>query len=83
MHQSGGDDLYGAWKNFRADWAGKLSRPADSSTAKLIERGLRSEPHPRLSPDGKTLAYVAMNGRDIERIVVRDVPSGRTVATTG
>ncbi len=47
---------------------------------KVLVRGLRREPRPRLSPDGRLLAYRRDDGRDVEQLVVRDVSTGTEYA---
>ncbi|MBI4502722.1 MAG: PD40 domain-containing protein [Gemmatimonadetes bacterium] len=77
LSQSGGD-LYRDWRAFRDDWPTGAS--ADSRST-IIARGLRAEPRPHLSPDGGRLAYVANDGRTHERVVIRDLRAGKTVAS--
>lgn len=75
LRRAGGDDI-GAWTDFRDAW-----RSADASApGTVIARGLWAPPRLRLSPDGKRLAYVVMDGRARERVVVRDAVTLAVVA---
>src|SRR5574341_1760737 len=74
---AGGVGVDAAWEALRAEWEVKAS---GSSPGRIIARGLRVEPRPRLSPDGHLLAYVHADGRADVRLMVREVASGQTVA---
>ncbi|MFN2570831.1 MAG: hypothetical protein ABR537_04340, partial [Gemmatimonadales bacterium] len=50
--------------------------PATRSRSTLIAGRLRSEPVPRISPDGRALAYVFDDGRGARRLRVVDPQSG-------
>jgi len=52
--------------------------PAGDSftTSRLIARELRTEPVPRVSPDGNRIAYVYDDGRDARKLRVVDAQSG-------
>ena len=77
LKQAGGNGLDADWKGF-AGWWNRGSPPAPS---RIIARGLRAEPRPRVSPDGKQLAFISSDGRTRERLVVRDLQTGRDVAS--
>jgi hypothetical protein len=78
MQGAGGVGVDSAWRAMRADWQ---SRAAGESQGRVIARGLRGEPRPRVSPDGRLLAYVQANGRSDLKLVVRDLASGSVTAT--
>ncbi len=78
MRGAGGVGADSVWRALRADWVAATRGGAPGT---VIARGLRVEPHPRVSPDGRLLAYVQADGRSDLRLVVREIASGRTVAT--
>ncbi|MBI2536245.1 MAG: hypothetical protein HYW06_04615 [Gemmatimonadetes bacterium] len=78
MQGAGGVGVDSAWRALRADWDLKAR---GASPGRVIARGLRVEPRPRVSPDGRLLAYVHGDGRADLRLVVREVASGNTIAT--
>ena len=78
MQGAGGVGVDSAWRALRADWQTKAK---GESRGRLIARALRVEPRPRVSPDGRLLAYVHADGRADFRLVVREVASGNTIAT--
>lgn len=76
LQAAGGAAVDDVWAVLR-----QAARPAVvADTPSVWERGLRTEPHPALSPDGRRVAYVASTGRSIERLVVRDVASGEVMS---
>lgn len=77
LAKGGGARLHPGWTAFRESW-GRDSSNADS-TGVLI-RGLRVEPRPRVSPDGRWIAYVDADGKRTSDVVVRDT---RTWAEVG
>ncbi|HLB38361.1 MAG TPA: hypothetical protein VJL31_17460 [Gemmatimonadales bacterium] len=78
MRGAGGVGVDSAWRALRAEWQ---VRGAGESRGRVIVRALRGEPRPRVSPDGRRLAYVQADGRSDLRLVVRDVGSGNVIAT--
>jgi len=49
------------------------------TSSTLVAGGLRSQPTPRISSDGRSIAYVCDDGRGARRIRVSDVSSGRVL----
>ncbi len=78
MRGAGGVGADSAWRALRADWE---AEPRRGTPGTVIARGLRVEPRPRVSPDGRLLAYVQADGRSDLRLVVREIASGRIIAT--
>jgi hypothetical protein len=77
LRGAGGDGLDTDWSHFEKSW--QADDPPKPSTV-LLARGLRVEPHPRLSADGTRLAFVQNDGKNIERVVVRGLKDGREIA---
>ncbi len=77
MRGAGGVGVDSAWRALRAAWEIKA---AGASRGQVFARGLRVEPRPRVSPNGRRLAYVHADGRADPRLVVREIASGNTVA---
>jgi len=77
LQAAGGVGVDSVWRALRADWQ---IRAGGESRGRVIARGLRVEPRPRLSADGRRLAYVHADGRADIRLVVLELPSGRTTA---
>ena len=69
-----GIDLERSWN---ASVAG-ASPPAEatSTRSRLLVGGLRAEPFPRVSPDGRSIAYVHNDGRGAARIRIIDPENG-------
>jgi hypothetical protein len=78
MKGAGGVGVDSVWRALRRDW---VSRTRGGTPGMVIARGLRAGPRPRVSPDGRLLAYVRADGRSEAALVVRDIASGRTIAT--
>ncbi|MBI4421967.1 MAG: PD40 domain-containing protein [Gemmatimonadetes bacterium] len=95
LKQAGAFGLGTGWKEFRRRWenlagvqpepvagSGEPSEPPSSPLpAAVIARGLRAEPHPQLSPDGRHLAYMVVDGRHRDRVAVRDLAAGQEIAS--
>ncbi len=77
MRGAGGVGVDSAWRALRSDW---VNRTRSGTPGTVIARGLRVEPHPRVSPDGRLLAYVQADGRSDLQLVVREIASGRIAA---
>jgi hypothetical protein len=81
--------LAGAPRPLAEDWALAIARavPADTAAAgKRLIGGLRSAPVPRVAPDGRRVAYLYDDGRDMRRLRIAEVPAWRTLrshAVTG
>lgn len=73
LKDAGGQGVGGAWRAIREAWA---DRAGASDSGAVIASGLYEEPRPQLSPDGRYLAYVHVDGRDDPRAVVRDLAAG-------
>ncbi|HUC40637.1 MAG TPA: hypothetical protein VMR92_07360, partial [Gemmatimonadales bacterium] len=67
-----GIDLESSWK------ASVVAASAESTgtRSRLLVGGLRAEPFPRVSPDGRSIAYVHNDGRGAQRIRIIDPESG-------
>jgi hypothetical protein len=78
LAKAGGERLSEAWERLRTP--GPATPPADPEP-EIIARGLRSEPHPRVSPDGSRFAFVRDDGVSDPALIVMDVGSRRVVAT--
>jgi hypothetical protein len=76
LEAAGGRPLDEAWERLRAG-----ARPDASPRRRILVRGLRVEPGPRLSPDGSRVAYVVSRGRTPEYVEIRSVV-GDTVLET-
>lgn len=76
LEGAGGHDVRAGWRALREHWR----RPAPAPEGRIVARGLRSDPQPRVSPDGTFLAYVRSDGRQIPAVVVVDRSDGRAVA---
>jgi hypothetical protein len=72
---AGVDDINEAWKRLRES-AAVADQPVE-----LVDRGLRREPRLRLSADGSLLAYRRVDGKHVERVVVRDIAAGEMRAS--
>jgi hypothetical protein len=46
------------------------------ASSEVIERGLRVEPGPRVSPDGRDLVYQRSDGKNVSQLVIIDLSSG-------
>ncbi len=75
MKGAGTDGVDGGWGRLRAN------SERGGLTGALIVRGLRSEPRPRVSADGRLLAYRNNDGKNIERLIVHDLASGTQIAS--
>lgn len=74
IRSAGADGVDAGWERLRAQ-AGK-----GGSSGEIVERGLRSEPRPRVSPDGSRLAYRRDDGKSVQQLVVLDLGSGEELA---
>ena len=72
---AGTDGVDVGWERLRAN------SERGGETGALIVRGLRSEPRPRVSADGRLLAYRDNDGKNIERLIIRDLESGTQIAS--
>jgi len=67
-----GVDLESSWKA-----SVQAANPETTSTrSRLLVGGLRAEPFPRVSPDGRSIAYVHNDGRGAPRLRIIDPESG-------
>jgi hypothetical protein len=73
MKAAGGEGVGTGWARIRP-----ALRP-ERMMGDVVERGLRSEPRPRVSAGGRYVAYRRSDGRHVERLVVRALPSGAEV----
>lgn len=78
MKGAGGVGVDSAWRALRSGWLARTR--GSSSPARVIARGLRFEPRPRVSADGRLLAYVQADGRADVQVVIRETATGRVVA---
>jgi len=78
MKGAGGVGVDSAWRALRAAWLERAAGPAGARS--IVARGLRVEPRPRVSPDGRLLAYVQADGRTDVQVVIREIGSGRVAA---
>jgi len=74
MRSAGADGVDPGWERLRVQ-ANRGGRSGE-----IVERGLRSEPRPRLSQDGGQLAYRRDDGRNVQQVVVLDAGSGGELA---
>ncbi|UCD24672.1 MAG: PD40 domain-containing protein, partial [Gemmatimonadota bacterium] len=75
MKGAGTDGVDSGWERLR------MNSQSDGTTGELVVRGLRSEPRPRVSVDGRLLAYRNNDGKNIERLIVHDLERGEEVAS--
>ena len=73
LRSAGADGVDEAWAALRDRWTPERAGPR----GRVLVRGLRVVPHPRLSSDGSRLAYVHIDGRNPSRVVVVDRTTGR------
>jgi len=70
----------GAPRSIFQTWAEAIAtaapRAGDPTDSRLLMGRLRSEPVPRVSPDGRSIAYVYDDGRDARRLRVVDARTG-------
>jgi WD40-like Beta Propeller Repeat len=78
LRHAGGMGVERVWSAMRAHWDSLAHAGAAGS---VVVRGLRAAPRPHLSPDGARLAYVEVTGRTDAHVVVRDLASGRAMAS--
>ncbi|NIM50046.1 MAG: hypothetical protein GTN62_06885 [Gemmatimonadales bacterium] len=78
MRRAGGEGVAQGW--YRLHRRALTDGAAGDSDQVVLDRGLRSEPHPRISPDGRVLAYVRNDGRRSPEVVVRSLASRAVVA---
>jgi hypothetical protein len=71
LRGSGGESVADGWQRL-LDRAAADAGPRPPSRT-VIERGLRAEPRPRVSPDGQQLAYVKNSGKAEAHVVVRSL----------
>ena len=81
VQRSGGPPVREGWEQVRAQWEAAGGTAGGGGITRTLVRGLRAEPRPRLSPDGRLLAYVHADHRTDTRLVVLEWETGRTVAT--
>ena len=73
LEQAGGERVTDGWTRLR-----EASTPTSAVTPdELLARGLRARPRLALSSDGRTLAFVHNDGRDVPRVVLRDLATLR------
>jgi len=68
LRSAGGEGVEEGWRRLRSRAEVDAARPAAERT--VIERGLRVRPRPRVSPDGRWLAYVRNPGKTEAHVVV-------------
>jgi hypothetical protein len=72
-----GSGVREVWDAVHSEWQ---QASVGAARGRVLVRGLRGEPRPRISPDGTRLAYVHADGKSDARVVVLDRASGRVVA---
>ena len=77
MKGAGGVGPDSVWRALRNTW---VDRTRGGTPGTVIARGLRVEPRPSVSPNGRFLVYVRADGRAEPVLVVWDIASGRSVA---
>jgi len=75
MKSAGGESVGDGWR--------RLEHPAATARGdyRVLERGLRTEPKARVSPDGTRICFKRLDGRNPEQLVVRDLNTGDDIAT--
>ncbi|HEX4628456.1 MAG TPA: hypothetical protein VH137_06655, partial [Gemmatimonadales bacterium] len=83
MERGGGRSLAEEWRRGTqpAPETGAASALASSTAERLIDSLLRTEPVPRVSPDGRRVAYVRDDGKGASELRVIDAATFRTLAT--
>lgn len=76
LKAAGGRGVDAAWRDLRS-----MARAPGSHSGAVVVGGLRSEPHPRLSPSGAYLAYRHDDGRADTRVVVLAADDHREVVS--
>jgi hypothetical protein len=71
LRRAGATDVGQGWTRLRERALADGGQPAPTRT--ILDRGLRVQPRPRVSPDGTRLAYVHNDGRSDTRVVVRSI----------
>ena len=75
LRRAGGDGIDAGWARLRERWA-----PASLPDGRVMRRGLRTAPQPRLAADGKHLALLEVDGRSPARVVVASLDDGSEIA---
>lgn len=73
LERSGGESVAQGWQRLASlvvlnDASRATARGSDT----VLVRGLRALPRAALAPDGRRVAYVAVEGRNVERLVIAD-----------
>lgn len=71
LRGAGGTALEPGWHALREAWTGR-----GASQGRVLVRGLRVEPRPRVGPDGRTIAYVHDDGRATIHLAFLDPATG-------
>ncbi len=78
LRAAGGEGVDGGWDRLHERAS---RRPSERPDREILERGLRIEPQPAVSPDGTRLAYVRREGRSETHLVIRSLATGEELAT--
>ncbi|UCG86935.1 MAG: PD40 domain-containing protein, partial [Gemmatimonadota bacterium] len=74
MRSAGADGVDPGWERLR------VQADTGRRSGEIVERGLRSEPRPRVSPDGSRLAYRRDDGKSAQQLILLDLASGEKLA---
>jgi hypothetical protein len=80
LRSAGGLGVKDAWSQLHRHWrdsVSQLSAESRPGAQRILARGLRTLPRPRISPDGRYLAYVHANGKNDPQVVIIERASGR------
>ena len=83
LRKAGGEPLGKAWRALESRFAEATPSAGDDGALPpvVLERGLRSKPRPRISPNGRYIAYVRNVNHSVPKIVVRSLPDLEEIAT--
>lgn len=79
MRRAGGESVSDGWQRLLDRAAAEAEIGLGERT--VLERGLRAQPRPRVSPDGRRLAYVHNPGRTEAHVVVRSLDTWEEIAS--
>jgi hypothetical protein len=79
LRSAGGLGVGEAWNKLHQRWkdsVGQLSGASTRTSPKIVVRGLRTLPRPRISPGGQYLAYVHVDGKEDPQIAILERATG-------
>ncbi len=79
LRSAGGLGVEDAWNKLHRRWRDSVSQlwlDAPPPSKKIVARGLRTLPRPRVSPDGRYLAYVHADGKKDPEVAILERATG-------